>query len=58
MPGNRKSFRLKGYDYSQPGIYFVTICTKNKTNYFGKMLCRDAIYRVLLNNSGITLRGT
>jgi putative transposase len=24
---NRRSIRLKGYDYSQPGAYFVTICT-------------------------------
>jgi len=26
---HRKSFRLKNYDYSQPGDYFVTICTQN-----------------------------
>jgi REP element-mobilizing transposase RayT len=25
----RKSIRLKEYDYSQPGEYFVTICTYN-----------------------------
>lgn len=24
----RRSIRLKGYDYSQPGIYFVTIVTQ------------------------------
>ena len=27
---NRKRTRLKGYDYSLPGAYFVTICTKDK----------------------------
>lgn len=27
---NRKSLRLKSYDYSQKGIYFVTICVKDK----------------------------
>lgn len=24
---HRRSIRLKGYDYSQPGMYFVTICS-------------------------------
>jgi putative transposase len=24
---HRRSTRLKGYDYSQPGVYFITICT-------------------------------
>ena len=26
----RKSTRLKGYDYSTPGAYFITICTDNR----------------------------
>jgi hypothetical protein len=26
----RKSNRLKGYDYSESGYYFVTICTPKK----------------------------
>jgi len=30
----RKQIRLKNYDYSTPCGYFITICTKNKTNYF------------------------
>ena len=30
----RKSIRLKNYDYSQNGAYFVTICTHNKKNIF------------------------
>lgn len=34
---HRKSIRLKGYDYSQPGYYFVTICLKNRLNYFGNI---------------------
>ena len=29
----RKNIRLKNYDYSLPGAYFITICTKNKENY-------------------------
>ncbi len=34
---NRKPNRLKNYNYSKPGYYFVTICTKNKIQYFGKI---------------------
>jgi REP element-mobilizing transposase RayT len=34
---HRKPNRLKEYDYSQGGYYFVTICTKDKTDYFGKI---------------------
>lgn len=30
----RKDIRLKNYDYSSPGAYFVTICTKSRENYF------------------------
>ena len=26
---HRRSIRLRGYDYSQPGAYFVTICTQD-----------------------------
>ncbi|AFM13144.1 transposase [Turneriella parva] len=32
---NRKSIRLKGYDYSQPGHYFITICTHQRAHLFG-----------------------
>ncbi len=32
---NRRSIRLKGYNYSQPGDYFVTICTENHKCIFG-----------------------
>jgi putative transposase len=28
---NRKSIRLRGYDYSQPGYYFITICIHDRT---------------------------
>lgn len=33
----RKNLRFKGYDYSQSGWYYVTICTKNNINYFGSI---------------------
>jgi len=32
----RKKLRLKDFDYSQKGYYFVTICTYNKQNLFEK----------------------
>ena len=32
---DRRSVRLKGYDYSQAGAYFVTICTKDRECLFG-----------------------
>ena len=32
-----KSKRLPGYDYSQPGKYFITICTKNHSCIFGRI---------------------
>jgi putative transposase len=27
---HRRSIRLKGYDYSQSGLYFITICIQNR----------------------------
>ena len=32
---HRRSIRLKGYDYSQSGLYFITICCQNKACIFG-----------------------
>jgi REP element-mobilizing transposase RayT len=34
----RKSIRLKGYDYSSPGYYFITICVKNGRKMFGNVV--------------------
>lgn len=35
---DRKSIRLRGYDYSQNGAYFVTICVKNRKLIFGDII--------------------
>jgi len=35
---HRRSIRLKGYDYSQNGLYFITICTYNREYWFGDIL--------------------
>jgi len=34
---NRKSIRLKGFDYSQNGAYFITIVTQNREEIFGNI---------------------
>lgn len=44
----RKPTRMPRYDYSSSGCYFVTIVTKNKENYLGKI----ATNKVELTNIG------
>jgi putative transposase len=33
-----ESARLSGWDYSSPGAYFVTLCTKGMLNWFGDVV--------------------
>jgi len=35
---DKKQYRRKGYDYSQDGFYFVTICVKNREMFFGDVV--------------------
>jgi len=35
---HRKSIRLKNYDYSLPGEYFITLCTHDKVCMFGEAI--------------------
>ncbi len=44
----RKSIRLKGYDYSQAGLYFITICCQDRICRFGSVENGEMI----LNNAG------
>jgi hypothetical protein len=37
---NRQSIRIKGYDYTRPGAYFVTVVTHERAPVFG-----DAVFR-------------
>ncbi len=46
---NRRSIRLKKYDYSQPGLYFITLCTKNREFLFGEINNE----KMLLNDAGV-----
>ncbi|MBR5270970.1 MAG: hypothetical protein IKV64_02170 [Clostridia bacterium] len=34
----RKPTRLKGYDYSSPGTYFITICVKDRKELLSKII--------------------
>jgi len=34
---HRHTIRLQGYDYSQEGLYFITLVCKNKISQFGKI---------------------
>ncbi len=36
----RRAMRLRGYDYSQPGAYFVTICVQHRQCLFGAIIDR------------------
>jgi REP element-mobilizing transposase RayT len=45
---HRKLNRLTGYDYSQDGYYFVTVCVKDRKNWLGEI--RDN--QMILNQRG------
>jgi len=55
---HRCSIRIPGYDYSQGGWYFVTICTQNLKYMFGKIVgagpCACPILE--LNNAGFMVK--
>ncbi len=40
---NRKSIRLKRYDYSSRGMYFITICVKNRECILSKINCKKGV---------------
>ena len=45
---HRRSLRLKKYDYSQPGAYFITICTQGHECLLGEI--KDS--QMLVNSAG------
>ena len=45
---HRRSIRLKGYDHSQAGMYFITICTQDSLHLFGKITNDEMV----LNDAG------
>jgi putative transposase len=46
---HRHSIRMKGYDYSNGGIYFITICVKDRICLFGDIVKG----KLTLNNAGM-----
>lgn len=40
---NRRSIRLKGYDYSSPGSYFITICTQGREALLADARCAEQV---------------
>ena len=49
ISGNHRcSIRVRGYDYSQAGAYFLTLCTHERACFFGKFL--DG--KMALNDAG------
>ncbi|HLJ68426.1 MAG TPA: transposase [Chloroflexota bacterium] len=52
LPYGRPSLRLETYDYTQPGAYFVTICTLARVCLFGDI--RDGVMHH--NDAGRTIQ--
>jgi REP element-mobilizing transposase RayT len=50
----RHSIRLKEYDYSKEGYYFITICTKDRQNIFGQFQNG----KIILNEFGEIVKTT
>ena len=44
---HRRSIRLKDFDYSQPGAYFITICTYNRECLLGDVVNSDVLHSVV-----------
>jgi len=47
----RRALRLKDYDYSQPGAYFITICMQHRACLFGEIVVEN----MRLNDAGQTV---
>ena len=46
---HRRSIRLRNYDYSQAGLYFVTICVQDHVCLFGDIVNDEMV----LNTEGV-----
>lgn len=51
---HRRSIRLKGYDYSRNGAYFVTLCSWNRESIFGDIVDSE----IRLNECGSLIEAT
>ena len=48
LPYRRRSIRLPGYDYTQAGAYFVTLCTQRRECLFGDIVNGEMV----MNDAG------
>jgi REP element-mobilizing transposase RayT len=48
---HRRSIRLKDFDYSQEGLYFITICVQDRECLFGKIIA--GVENVGVENVGV-----
>ncbi len=49
---HRRSIRLKEYDYSQAGLYFIAVCTRNRLCLFGGIENEEMV----LNDMGMMVK--
>jgi len=61
---HRQSIRLKNYNYSSDGMYFVTMCAQDRAMLFGEIVGADlvsaqpmGILQVILNDAGRVVDG-
>lgn len=52
-PRRPNSLRLHGYNYSQAGMYFVTVVVKDRKHIFGEIVNGT----IMLNEAGIIVQG-
>ncbi len=48
---NRRSIRLKGYDYASAGCYFITFCTQNRAPLLGAVIDGEMVRNEITMNT-------
>ena len=52
-PNTTRRLRLRGWDYSTPGYYFITFCTQHRVEFMGSI----SEAKVVLNDAGEMMHG-
>ena len=52
---HRKTPRLSGYDYSNEGAYFITICIKKRAEILGEIMQHDNERKMQLSEYGLVV---
>ena len=53
----RKQIRLNSYDYSSAGMYFITVCSKDRQKLFGQKFMQNDTAKVMLSEMGKCVEG-